>query len=77
MRPVMFPEMNKIYGPPANWDEATMGVCLDLPVKEQPGKITSCYELDMVDIANIECDGAKLYFTIYTDKQPVVSWEIR
>lgn len=76
MKPIPFPEQNRIYVAPKNWDAATMGECRDLPVRQENGAITSCYELDLADIAALEC-GAKLYFTIYTDVQPVVGWGIR
>lgn len=77
MKPVPFPEQNRVYVAPKNWDEATMGVCRDLPVRQENGAITSCYELDDEDLFLIQSYGAKLYFTIWTDVQPVVGWEIR
>ncbi len=76
MKPIRFDGMNKIYTAPEGWDEATMGVCRDLPVLEELGAITSCYELSHYDIVKI-MDSAKLYFTIFTPRQPVVSWDIR
>lgn len=76
MKPVEFEGMNKVYIAPPDWDEATMGVCRDLPVLEEQGAITSCYELDSDDIYRLGA-GAKLYFTIYAPRQPVVGWDIR
>lgn len=76
MKPVPFEGMNRIYTPPKNWDVATMGVCRDLPVREENGGITSCYEFDSDDWRCIK-RGARLYFTIYTPVQPVVSWQIK
>jgi hypothetical protein len=73
MKSVSFPEQNKVYTAPKNWDGPPCG---DLPVRQENGAITSCYEFDDDDIADIRI-GRKLYFTIYTDVQPVVSWEIR
>lgn len=76
MKPIPFEGMNKVYVAPANWDAATMGECRDLPVRQEPGAITSCYEFDDDDIADIRI-GRKLYFTIYQNHQPVVGWEIK
>jgi hypothetical protein len=76
MKPVSFPEQNKVYTAPLNWNAERDGPCGDLPVRQENGAVTSCYEIDEEDISHIMC-GAKLYFTIYTDVQPVVSWEIR
>lgn len=76
MKPVSFPGQTKIYTAPENWDAATMGECRDLPVRQVGGKITSCYELDDLEIHKLY-GGAKLYFTIYVEVQPVVSWEIK
>lgn len=76
MKPVPFPEQNRVYVAPINWNEATMGECRDLPVRQENGAITSCFELDSDDKALLS-RGAKLYFTIYTDVQPVIGWEIR
>jgi hypothetical protein len=68
--------MNKVYTAPKNWDAATMGKCIDLPVREENGAITSCYELDSDDLYRLGA-GGKLYFTVYAPVQPVVSWEIK
>lgn len=76
MKPVEFPGMNKIYVAPNGWDEATMGKCGDLPVRQEPGAITSCYELNSDDLYRLS-SGGKLYFTIYQNQQPVVGWEIK
>lgn len=76
MKSIPFPEQNKIYTAPKNWDAEKDGPCGDLPVLQENGSITSCYEFDDDDIADIRI-GRKLYFTIYTDVQPVVSWQIR
>lgn len=76
MKPVPFEGQNRVYVAPLNWNEATMGECCDLPVRQEPGSITSCYELSQSDIEKIE-NGANLYFTIFQDRQPVVGWEIK
>ena len=76
MKPIPFEGMNRVYTAPANWDEATMGRCGDLPVRQEPGAITSCYELDSDDLYRLAA-GEKLYFTIYQNHQPVVGWEIK
>ena len=78
MRPIEFDGMNKIFTSPHNWDESTMGVCRDLPVKAEPGQFTSCYELDSDDIDRL-IHGGKLWFTIYQNTEqphPVVGWNI-
>lgn len=76
MKPIQFQGMNRVYTAPKNWDAETMGECRDLPVRQEPGAITSCYELDEEDIVKLIA-GKKLYFTIHTEFQPVVGWEIK
>lgn len=76
MKPIPFEGMNKIYLAPEGWDAEKMGECRPLPVRQEQGSITSCYELSGADLAKL-AHGANLYFTIYQNQQPVVGWEIR
>jgi hypothetical protein len=76
MKPIPFPEMNKVYTAPKGWDKKTMGECVDLPVRQDNGEITSCFEMSPTDAWNL-ANGKKLYLTISADVQPVIGWEIK
>lgn len=76
MKPIEFEGVNKIYVAPDDWDTDSNGPCGDLPVMQENGTITSCYELSSDDIDRL-IHGGKLWFTIYQNTQPVVGWDIR
>lgn len=76
MKPIPFPEMNRLYKAPLGWDAEKDGECRDLPVRQENGEITSCFEVSPTDAWNL-ANGKKLYLTIAADVQPVIGWEIR
>lgn len=73
MKPIEFKEQNTVYIAPRDWDEATYGVCGDLPVQrdEVNQTVTSCWDLSDVE-AQLVADGARIYLTIHGEQPPVM-----
>lgn len=78
MRPAMFADMTHVLGAPPDWDAATQGECLGLPVAidAERSTFTSCWVLEPEDIAALKA-GGRVYVTIVSVAQPPMSMRVR
>jgi hypothetical protein len=75
MKPVLFEKANTVLKPPSNWDVATMGRCIDLPVHIGDGQVVSVWELSDNDRALI-ARGAHLVLAVVGETMAPVSLQV-
>lgn len=65
---------NKIFTPPAGWDE-TLGPCLDAPVCDTGTSIIFWLKPSEEDLENLN-KGYPIYIELHTTQMPVVSFMV-